>query len=397
MRIFLSYASPDRAQAARLNTALLAEGHDVFYDRDDLPAGEEFHQRIRRAIERSHLLVFLISEAALDPGSYTISELEIAQKAVLRPNGGVLPVLLEPIPFARLPEFLKSVTVLETQGDLVATLTGAVDRINRSRRQRTLHRAAVGLGLALLAVAGLWLAAAPGNMPSERAGNDGGTSLLVTAGPFVMGDDENEPRREVFMSAFYIDRHEVTTGRYAKFLAATGSVRPPENWNSIELPRSEVLPVTGVDWEDASAYCRWAGRRLPTEAEWEKAARGTDERRYPWGNEAPTYERANFENTAPQAYEGGLRKAGAHTSGRSPYGAEDMAGNVNEWVADWYSESFPAGAARDPKGPANGSARVIRGGDRFDTAERITVTRRYHAAPETRSEGIGFRCAMDAS
>src|SRR5262249_5620509 len=126
------------------------------------------------------------------------------------------------------------------------------------------------------------------------AGKDRAPMVLIPAGTFVMGDDEESPRREIFLDAFYIDKFEVTLARYALFLKATGSVRAPENWPEGDISKIGELPVVGVDWNDADAYCHWAGKRLPTDAEWEKAARGGDERKYPWGNEEPNGERARF-------------------------------------------------------------------------------------------------------
>ena len=117
-----------------------------------------------------------------------------------------------------------------------------------------------------------------------------------------MGDDEESPRRQVYTDAFYMDKHEVTTAQYARFLEATGSVGEPEGWEDVKLDEAGELPVVGVDWNDADAYCRWAGRRLPTETEWEKAARGTDDRLYPWGDDPPDSARVHFGRTAPGGY-----------------------------------------------------------------------------------------------
>jgi formylglycine-generating enzyme required for sulfatase activity len=367
----------------------------VFFDRDDLPPGEEFHIRIRRAIEQAELFVFLVSEEALDPGSYTLNELEIAEKRLKQPSGRLLPVLLRPTTFDRLPAFVKSVTLLESPGNIAAAVAHAVHRIALKRRRQRLLKVGGGIAAAALIGGGIWLVQSTGEPAPEITGKDGAPAVLVPAGSFIMGDDEVAPRREIYLDAFYIDRYEVTTGRYAKFLASTGSVRPPDEWDELDLNRGDELPVVGVDWNDATAYCKWAGRRLPTDAEWEKAARGTDERRYPWGNESPTFERTNFQNSAPTAYDGGLEKVGSHPAGRSPFGVHDLAGNANEWVSDWYSESFPSADVRNPKGPETGKARVIRGGGRFEPAERILATKRYSGTPEVRANDIGFRCARD--
>jgi formylglycine-generating enzyme len=396
MRVFLSYASQDRVLASAINRALLHQGHDVFFDRDDLPPGEEFHNRIRAAIERSDVFVFLASEHAIDAKSYTLTELEIAQQVIQRPHGRLLPVLLEPIPFERLPEYLKSVTVLETSGDITAAVAAAVDRIAQGRRTRLLTWTGVPVAGILLAAGVAWFVLSTAGPAQERIGKDGAPAALVEAGPFVMGDGEESPQREIFLDAFHLDRYEVTTARYAKFLAATGSLRPPDDWERLDAAAAADLPVVGVDWNDATAYCAWAGRRLPTEAEWEKAARGSDQRRYPWGGESPSLDRANFINSSPEAYNGGLHKVGSHSPGRSPFGIYDMAGNAAEWVADWYSERMDSAQARNPKGPESGKARVIRGGGRFDGAERIMATKRYYGAPDLRAEDIGFRCAADA-
>jgi formylglycine-generating enzyme required for sulfatase activity len=421
MKLFLSYASQDRDVAKAIETVLRESGHDVFFDRDDLPPGEEFHARIRHAIAQSDVLIFLLSPDAVDAGSYTLTELEIAEAAWKRASGKLLPVLLRPTPLASLPPFLKSVTFLETSGNVAAAVDAAVDRLGTLRRQRMLRRVGLPLAIALFAALSIWRFALPpyarddtksvdttkslqpvsgsdtvnATVRTSATGKDGAPMVLVPAGAFTMGDDENSPQREVYLDSFYIDQYEVTTARYAKFLAATGSVRPPDEWESLNAAKGAELPVIGVDWNDADAYCKWAGRRLPTDSEWEKAARGSDARRYPWGDESPSLERANYDNASPVAYEGGLMAVGKHPAGRSPYGVDDLAGNAAEWTYDWFSESFPASAVRNPRGPDNGEQKAIRGGGRFDSGDRISPTKRYHASPDTRGSDIGFRCARD--
>jgi formylglycine-generating enzyme required for sulfatase activity len=396
MKVFVSYAWEDRPVAQAIELALRAQGHDVFFDRDALPAGEEYNIRIRRAIERSDLMVFLVSPQALDAGSYTLTELDIADKTWRHPSGRLLPVMLQPMRSAQLPPLLKAVTWLEAHGNVPATVADAVHRIALKRRRSRL-RTAVVAALALTFVAGgAYLLWPDGSLPVELTARDGAPARLVAAGAFTMGDDEASPLREIHLDSFYIDQYEVTTERFAKFLKATRSVEPPEGWDTLDLAAGAALPVVGVSWHDAHAYCNWAGKRLPTEAEWEKAARGNDGRRYPWGDDPPTATRANFQNTAPEPYAGGLSPVGSFTAGTSVYGVHDLAGNAAEWVADWHAESFRRGDTRNPTGPPSGTGKVIRGGGRFDPADRITAMKRYFAAPDTRREDIGFRCARDA-
>ncbi|HUQ10757.1 MAG TPA: SUMF1/EgtB/PvdO family nonheme iron enzyme [Steroidobacteraceae bacterium] len=394
MRIFLSYASEDRAPADAIRLALESDGHDVFFDREDLPPGGEFHTRIRRGIEEADLVIFLLSPKTIDAGSYTLTEISIAEKAWPKPDGRILPVILERVNIRELPPYLTSVTILETPGNLAAEVAASVDRIARARsRRRLLKLVPVAVVAALAVAAGAWYFADRGPA-TARNGKDGAPAVLVPAGKFVMGDDESAPRREIFVEAFYMDRFEVTTARYSKFLEGTAAEFVPDLWDTLPADSGQ-LPVIGVSWTEANAYCRWAGRRLPTEAEWEKAARGTDARIYPWGDASPTIELANYQNAAPDAYGGGLSPVGTHAAGRSPYGVEDLAGNAAEWVADWHSESFKTDDVYNPRGPSEGEKKVIRGGGRYDPPQRLVTAARQYASPETRGEDIGFRCASD--
>ena len=396
MRVFLSYASEDRNQAEAIYLSLRGQGHTVFFDRTDLPPGEEYDARIRRGIERSKLLVFLVSPYSLDAGSYTLTELDIAQKTWAHPTGRVLPVVLRQTPLDLIPPYLKSVTLLETEGNVVATVADAVHRIALERRRAMLRTVAKGVGIAGVVCAGAYFYFAYRQPSPETIGKDGAPAVVVPAGNFTMGDDEESPLRDIYLDAFYIDKYEVTVSRYAKFLKTTGGVRAPEGWAEATRDGANDLPVVGVDWYDADAYCKWAGKRLPTDSEWEKAARGMDGRRFPWGDDEPTSTRANFGKSSERnAYDGGLAPAGGRESGSSPYGARDLAGNASEWVADWFAESFLRGDVRNPKGPESGTAKVIRGGGWYDPPDRLNSTRRMHANPGHRDDDLGFRCAKD--
>jgi formylglycine-generating enzyme len=240
----------------------------------------------------------------------------------------------------------------------------------------------------------------PGGLPQPPAqlmGRDGAPMVLIPAGEFTMGsdkgDDDEEPIHRLFLDSFYMDKFEVTNGRFAKFVEAIQS-EPPWGFADQETPVVHAdQPVRWVNWMDAWGYCLWAGKRLPTEAEWEKAARGTDGRLYPWGNEPPTPLHAVF----------GLKEGaetvspiGNRTQGRSPYGAHDLAGNLYEWVADWYDDTFyTTNPTVNPRGPLQGTTKVQRGGSYINTPYRLRSSFRTKADPTEHEPNVGFRCAQD--
>ena len=234
-------------------------------------------------------------------------------------------------------------------------------------------------------------------------GDDGAEMVLVPAGPFLMGslpsdgDQDETPQRGVFLNAFWIDLYEVTFARYAQFASATGAGKPviPVLQDDPAKLMAPEQPVVAVSWNQASDYCRWLGKRLPTEAEWEKAARGERGTKYPWGNTfGPGF--ANI-----QGNEDGVAftaPPGSFPSGRSPYGLYDMAGNVAEWVADWYDQSYYEKAPfESPTGPTSGKHRVYRGGSWNDPPSNVRTAKRFTAAPHQTSAVIGFRCAKDGT
>ena len=229
----------------------------------------------------------------------------------------------------------------------------------------------------------------------EIKGKDGAMARIVPGGAFVMGDGEDAPIREIHVDSFYMDQYEVSLALYAKFLKATGSEIKSEYWSATDAGTHGDRPAIGVSWHDANSYCRWAGKRLPTEAEWEKAARGLDQRTYPWGNEEPTAKLANFGKRGGRPFAEGLVSVSSLEAGKSPYGIFHLAGNVSEWVADWYSESYARGDVRNPRGPGQGTGKVLRGGGWYDTASALRGTKRFFVSPEDVSDDRGFRCAHD--
>ncbi len=216
--------------------------------------------------------------------------------------------------------------------------------------------------------------------------------IYIPGGEFIMGSKNGNPNEQplhkITVDGFYIDKYEVSNADYRKFVKATGHIEPAfQHDNDLNKPN---LPVVGVTWKDAGAYAKWAGKRLPTEAEWEKAARGFDGRTYPWGNK---YEqgRANkagagdsYQFTAP---------ARSFAGGASPYGVINLAGNIWEWCADWYAGDYYAKSPNfNPKGPVKGERRAIRGGSWEDAQENLRSSNRYAEEPKYFGYNLGFRC-----
>jgi formylglycine-generating enzyme required for sulfatase activity len=253
-------------------------------------------------------------------------------------------------------------------------------------------------------------------------GTASGDMVTIPAGEFQMGcDDSNpseycysneQPLHNVYLDAYAIDKYEVTNAQYAEFLNAEGNQEEGgDTWldaddSDVRIHASggvwqvdagyEDHPVVEVTWYGARAYCEWQGKRLPTEAEWEKAARGaSDTRMYPWGNEDPDCSRLNYDSAEGQCV-GDTAPVGSYPSGASPYGALDMAGNVWEWVNDWYdSDYYDVSPHNNPPGPDSGSSRVLRGGgwDDFWIVVRAANRDDCHLYPGGSNNEVGFRCA----
>ena len=245
--------------------------------------------------------------------------------------------------------------------------------------------------------------------------------ILVPAGTFTMGSErraaDERPMHKVYLDAYYIGKYEVTNAEYYAFwksqLKNNASDKTPKHTPESfpHLPhigdwrtRAEQFPnhpVVGVSWHDAAAYAAWKGMRLPTEAEWEKAARGYTNRIWPWGSAMEPY--ANTA-AAEDGYENRIAPVGSFPKGKSYYGALDMAGNVWEWTADWYSDVYYAyssqAAAKRPKknptGPDVGSWRVLRGGSWIDAITRCSTTFRFYLYPNLKTSFVGFRLAKTA-
>jgi formylglycine-generating enzyme required for sulfatase activity len=198
--------------------------------------------------------------------------------------------------------------------------------------------------------------------------------------------EDATPRHDVELSAFRIDAHEVTQAEYQACVLAGACAAPRDRFDP--LGRAD-FPVTDVSWDDALAYCRFAGKRLPSEAEWEHAARGPDEFDHPWGDEPPDCARATFAGCADAPL-----AVGSHVDDASAFGATELAGNVAEWVADYYAADYYGDAPEDdPPGPDAGDERVLRGGGFTSTDVELRSWQRGHAPPVYTAADLGFRCA----
>ena len=240
--------------------------------------------------------------------------------------------------------------------------------------------------------------------------------ILIPAGTFTMGSnkraDDEKPVHKVYLDAYYISKYEVTNSEYYEFWLSLQTVKTaekkeqvphtPENFTHLShigswserVSKNPNHPVVGVSWHDAKAYAEWKGMRLPTEAEWEKAARGYTDRTWPWGN-APE----SFANTSKKGdgYENSIAPVGSFPKGKSYYGVMDMAGNVWEWTADWYSDVYYFHSPKqNPKGPSVGSWRIIRGGSWIDSLARCSTTFRFYLYPNLKTSFVGFRLANTA-
>ena len=241
--------------------------------------------------------------------------------------------------------------------------------------------------------------------PSGRfvPGDDGSQQPIewvsIPGGSFAMGADDSDafpwekPIRRVTLSPFRMARTETTVGQYAACVAAGRCSAP-----SCTSSTGDDHPVACVDWQQSKDFCQWSGGRLPTEAEWEYAARGDDGRKFAWGNPAPSARRANCaESLCADGFEG-TSPVGSFPDGRSPFGLDDMAGNVWEWVSDWFDvDAYESSATSDPTGPSSGTTRVDRGdrGGSFgdDDVRSLRAANRSNFTPSYAYAALGFRCA----
>lgn len=410
--IFISYAREDTAVADALARALAKHGWRVFVDRAAIPAGTRFDDWIDAALRETRCVLVLWSESSVESDWVKNEAHEGLDRNILVPVTLTEGIRI-PLAFRRrqsrslsgwgrdgeTPEDLLR-DLIRLLGDPPQRAVGPTPPATSMRRpsesptelsrDRKPSRSQSG-------ARGATVPAGDAAMRIDLEDPDGLAWVSIPGGSFTMGDDaegDAMPHR-VTLTRFKISRFPVTNEQYWGAVQA-GLVKPPSHWLRGVIPADiKQHPVVNVTWHDASAFAKWLTSRvqsahggavcLPTEAEWEFVARGAEGRTYPWGNEPPTFERANFGMTV-----GSTTPVDAHPAGATPTGVHDMAGNVSEWCHDWYA---PYGDASldDPRGPSKGTSRVLRGGSFFNDALYLRAAYRNYNPPGYDHLVIGFR------
>lgn len=347
-RVFISYSVRDRDAVNRIRAGLEKAGVRVWRDTGDIKPGDIITSRIEEGVAACSYFLPVIS-SHFQASRWTQFEEDLAwQREVEEGRVVVLPVLL--------------------RGEIRGL------PLRYRRKQLIDLRQNFDAGVAQL----LQLVQGPAELPAIRINPVDGTELvLIPAGRFMAGSAGfgDNPPEEHKLEAFYLARYPLTNAQYKKYLDANPQAKKPEYWDNERFNQPEQ-PVVGVNAEEAGAYCQWAGLRLPTEWEWEKGARGTDGRPYPWGKMKPREELANFNMNV-----GHPTPAGSYPKGASPYGLMDMAGNVWEWTASRYKEREPW--------------RTLRGGSFYNDGGYLLAPYRFYERPAYCGHSFGFRCAQD--
>jgi sulfatase modifying factor 1 len=367
MKIFVSYSRRDLEAVDRLGGRLEAAGHSVWIDRKDMAGGDQWRLQIVEAIESADAFLVALSPRAAQSVNVR-KELDLAESAGVK----VIPLIIEPVTIPPQMKYqLAGLQRVNLAEDYESQFESLLSTLGLPQRPRETSKAAERIGMSQrIEASGAVLPTAESKIWEK----DGKEMVRVPAGNFLYGEESVR----LYLAEYWIDKTPVTNSEYARFVAET-SRKAPKHWGG-PMPIKEIVdhPVVEVSPDDAAAYADWAGKRLPTELEWEKAARGDDGRTYPWGNQNPTDELCNYGHT------------GSHTTpvgryspqGDSPYGCVDMSGNVWEWTDSWFDHDR--------------QYRALRGGA-FDMDENSmrAVSRHYYLWETYYS--VGFRLAKDGT
>ncbi len=424
--IFISYAREDSTRVRPLAEALSDQGWTVWWDLE-IRSGQRFSDVIQTELNKASCVLVVWSEHSIK------SEWVQNEADVGRQQNMLIPVLVDhctpPLAFrqiqtanlnnwqgdtseSRFKKLIQDVGYcLGKEADVESAHLAGDAQETSQPVQRSYRAFYVTAGLLLLAVALLMLQI-PDDPKQVVIGQDNKEMVLIAGGPFEMGADSTgakdfSPKHTVTLEPFYIDKYAVTNSEYMLFAAEKPEHQigpnPACHGTAEMLPANH--PVCGVSWTSADAYCRWAGKQLPTEAQWEKAARGTDARMYPWGHDRVSDEQVNFcdrncdlELAKDVSRDDGFPYAApvdAFPNGASQYGAFNMAGNVWEWVRDWYGPDYYEGSpANEPSNihRTGNSGRVVRGGSWASQAKQLRTYYRTWRDPKQPNEFVGIRC-----
>lgn len=397
--IFISYAKEDKEVAKQIIEGVEKAGYKTwYYERDSLEfPGAPFIELVTEAITQCQAFILVISENSIKSGPVDDEVIFAKQN-----NKPFIPVLYK-ITYNDFKS-KKPSWVFASRAVNVIDLT-SID--TASMLQRILN-GFQKLGIQPSSTIKKEETKPSSELPKKIIVEDEAPMVLIPAGEFLMGDDYfgDAKVHPVSLDAFYIDKYEVTNAQYKKFMDAKGH-EAPAFWNDSNY-NAPNQPVVGVTWEDAKAYAEWAGKRLPTEAEWEKAARGGFEgKKFVWGDEWPPPKGAgNFADETAGKVLGWLRIINGYDDGYAytapvgsfkpnGYGLYDMAGNVWEWCEDQYDPEYYAESPKlNPPGPSSGSACVLRGGSWYSHFRDyyLRVAYRFHYVPSNTLNFVGFRC-----
>jgi len=444
--IFISYSHKNKNYVHKLQEALQSKGFEVWID-DRIDYGDEWPLVIQDRLDECEAFILIATE-----DSYRSKWVQKEVTRAQRTNKPFFPLLLSGDPWLSIESTQYSDVTdgsLPTEKfyDRLAKVTTRAPKSTSAPQSRPVKQAkpvmiaAIAIGIIAIAVllrgisksfkpeatsspgseaTGTFiptLSLSPTPYPTETATGipnevteQGAAMLIVPAGEFKMGSEninaraDEKPVHTVYLDAFYMDKYKVTNVLYKMCVDAHGCA-PPKYMNSYLRPTYYGdpayinYPFIAADWYAAKTYCEWRGARLPTEAEWEKAARGADQRTYPWGEDiGPS--RANYNNNNDLNYVGDTSKADHYAGGVSPYGIYDMAGNVWEWVADLYDEKYYSSLldeTKNPLGPASGEFRVLRGGSWNSSGYALRSSYRSWLNPTNATIYVGFRCARSAN